>query len=306
MWARHKRVRSRLRHALRMGWLTELWTNTLVGIVGTLVTLGGIVAALWSVRRGRATLRVNLATATVIGDQMRYPSLRLGVTNDSPANAQLGRVAIEEPRGRQLRTTFRDGPRCPTTLNANGGNATWMFDLRQVEEEARTGWLGQRVELRGVIQVGGRRFRTNQTVTIVGGRMGPVKSAWKERATQWWSSVTRPGVQLLGAYRVTEENLRAGTCELVVLNTGRGFAAPRKIGLVVEGDDGIRHAMSEMLLHRCGWIRPGRQVMVSLPLVDKDSLGEGKYWWTMPGALHAIGALTRQEAEQMLRAHRLT
>ena len=118
--------------------------------------------------------------------------------------------------------------------------------------------------------------------------------------------MTRPGVQLLGAYRVTEENLRAGTCELVVLNTGRGFAAPRKIGLVVEGGDGTRHAMSEMLLHRCGWIRPGRQVMVRLPLVDKDSLGEGKYWWTMPGALHAVGALTRQEAEQMVRAQRLT
>lgn len=114
---------------------------------GTLVTFGGIVAAVWSVRRGRAELRVNLATA-IIGDQMRYPSLRLGVTNDSPANAQVGRVAIEETRGRQLRTTFRDGPRCPTTLNANGGNATWMFDLRQVEEEARTGWLGQRVEQR--------------------------------------------------------------------------------------------------------------------------------------------------------------
>lgn len=282
----------------RVEWITESWVNALVSVVGTLVAVATIGATVWGLRRAQLRLHVNLGTCLVLGNDVTYGALSINVTNDSPATAQVGRVSIEDRQGKTFMLSARDGKTCPYRLDAHGGQATWMFDLQQVKEEVSTRWLGQPVELRGVVQVGRRRFFTTETVPIVDGTVGNANQPRRARVGQWWESVRHPEVQLLCA-QVTAEGARAGICDLIVLNGGHGFAAPRQIGLVLMDSEGTLRATGAPL-QRCGWIGPNKQVVVSVPLVDADDSAEGEYMWTILGSLHRLSALTRQQAAELL------
>lgn len=269
--------------------------TALLGIVAIFT----LAATIWGVQHTRLRLHPHLGTCVVIGKDVRFRALSIDVTNDSPATAQVGRVSIEDRQGKTFMLAARDGKACPYKLDGHGGQATWMFDLQQVTEEVSTRWLGQPVELRGVVQVGRRRFLTTEIVPIVNGTAGNANQPRRARVGQWWKSVRHPEVQLLGAQAVTAEGIRAGNCGLIVLNGGHGFAAPRQIGLVLMDSEGTPRA-TDMPLQRCGWIAPKKQVIVNVPLVDDDHSAEGQYMWTIPGSLHKVSALTRQRAEKLM------
>lgn len=264
------------------------------------IAAGALVLSLVSYRRSGPRVRVTLSTAIMVNPDVPrwhgHSAVIATITNDGASPIQVQRVYLDSSAGRVTGVPQPSrGLKLPHSLEARGGQLTWLFDRQDCRDAAGRDAGESQVAFVAVVESGTSKYKSKDVEVVhpLEPRKLPSRNRrLREKLKEKIRDALDPHPQVEGLTRIDTINLDSDSYGFRVRNFGGGVVRGATVELMRHNESGAMERIGQPIPLPPVWRH--QTVTVTVPLQDEEELFWHIRYRGRAGA--GAGAMTRTEA----------